>query len=53
MLDWGQTVFGGPWGFVAACGVVLLCDLVYMLLGFGALFAVLAARFLRTAGGGV
>ena len=36
MLDWSQTVFGGPWGFLAACGVVFLCDLVYVLLGFGA-----------------
>ena len=36
MLEWSQTVFGGPWGFLAACGVVLLCDLVYVLLGFGA-----------------
>ena len=35
-LDWGQTVFGGPWGFLAACGVIFLCNLVYVLLGFGA-----------------
>ena len=35
MLEWSQTVFGGPWGFLAACAVVLLFDLVYVLLGFG------------------
>lgn len=35
-LDWSQTVFDGPWEFLAACAVVLLCDLVYVMLGFGA-----------------
>jgi uncharacterized membrane protein YfcA len=35
-MDWTQTVFGGLWGFLAACGVIFLCNLIYVLLGFGA-----------------
>jgi uncharacterized membrane protein YfcA len=36
MLEWSHTVFEGPGAFLAACAVVLLCDLVYVMLGFGA-----------------
>ena len=36
MLEWNQTIFDGTGVFLAACAVVFLCDLVYVLLGFGA-----------------
>ncbi len=36
MFDWNQTIFDGWEVFLLACAVVFLCDLVYLLLGFGA-----------------